>query len=90
MFRNKLAEFVYLRTYARWREEEGRRENWEETVNRVGNFLADRNPSPCTAETIHDGILKQDIMPSMRLMQFGGSAAQDNNLCMYNCSYFSC
>jgi anaerobic ribonucleoside-triphosphate reductase len=36
---NPLGEFVYLRTYARWIEEEGRRETWVETVDRYLAFM---------------------------------------------------
>ena len=34
-----LREFVYLRTYAKWIEEKGRREFWPETVQRYMNFM---------------------------------------------------
>ena len=33
------AEFIYMRTYSRWLEEEGRRENWEETIDRYIDFV---------------------------------------------------
>ena len=32
-------EFIHLSRYSRWLEEEGRRETWEETVNRYFNFF---------------------------------------------------
>src|SRR3989344_6119478 len=35
---NALGEFVYLRTYAKWIPEEGRRETWIETVDRYVDF----------------------------------------------------
>jgi ribonucleoside-triphosphate reductase (thioredoxin) len=35
------------------------------------------------------GILKQEVMPSMRLMQFAGDAARRCNTCAYNCSFIS-
>jgi len=38
-FRNKLAEFIYFRTYSRWLENKGRRENWQETVDRYMDFM---------------------------------------------------
>jgi len=38
-FRNSLAEFVYYRSYARWIEEEGRRETWVETIDRYIDFM---------------------------------------------------
>ncbi|MEK7162303.1 MAG: ribonucleoside-triphosphate reductase, partial [Patescibacteria group bacterium] len=89
-FRNPLSEFVFYRSYARWIEEEGRRETWIETVGRYINFmkenLADRL-SAAEYEEIREAILKQEVMPSMRLMQFAGKAARKTNVCAYNCSY---
>ena len=39
MFKNEVAEFIYKRTYSRWKEEEKRREEWPETVERFLSFL---------------------------------------------------
>lgn len=89
-FRNPLSEFVFFRSYARWIEAESRRETWIETVGRYLDFmkenLADRL-SVAEYEEIREAILKQEVMPSMRLMQFAGKAAQKTNVCAYNCSY---
>lgn len=38
-------------------------------------------------EEVRKGILKQEVMPSMRLLQFAGPAAERCNVCVYNCSY---
>jgi ribonucleoside-triphosphate reductase len=35
-------EFIYKSRYARWLDEENRRENWDETVTRYLNFIADK------------------------------------------------
>ena len=40
-------------------------------------------------EDIRQGILNQEIMPSMRLMQFSGKAAERTNVCAYNCAYIA-
>jgi ribonucleoside-diphosphate reductase alpha chain len=32
------SEFIHLSRYSRWREDLGRRETWEETVDRLINF----------------------------------------------------
>lgn len=91
-FRSPLCEFVYLRTYARWIDQEERRETWIETVNRYMNFmqenLGDRLNNK-EYQQIRDAILRQDIMPSMRLMQFAGTPARKTNVCGYNCSYIA-
>src|SRR3989344_5159537 len=36
-----------------------------------------------------DSILKQEVMPSMRLMQFSGDAARRCNTCAYNCTFIA-
>ena len=45
MFKNAAAEFVYYRTYSRWQDNLGRRETWEETVDRVINFFKEERGS---------------------------------------------
>lgn len=87
---NPLGEFVYLRTYARWIDQEGRRETWVETVDRYVNFMKENLGSKLTAKEyaeVREAILRQDVMPSMRLMQFAGEPARKCNTCAYNCTY---
>lgn len=91
-FKNPLGEFVYYRTYSRWMPEEGRRETWIETVDRymafmkenLGNKLKDKEYAE-----VRQGILMQEAMPSMRLLQFAGKAARATNVCAYNCSFIA-
>lgn len=86
-----MRQFVYFRTYARWIESLGRREFWPETVSHrymafmkesLGNKL-----SLSEYEEVQQAILKQEVMPSMRLLQFAGPAARRCNVCVYNCSF---
>jgi ribonucleoside-triphosphate reductase len=89
---NQLGEFVYLRTYAKWMPEEGRRETWIETVDRYMNFMKENLGTKFTAKEyaeLREAILKQEIMPSMRLMQFAGDPARRCNVAAYNCSYIA-
>jgi ribonucleoside-triphosphate reductase (thioredoxin) len=91
-FRNPLAEFVYYRTYSKWIEEEGRRETWIETVDRYINFMKENVGNKIKDSEyaeIRLAILKQDVMPSMRLLQFAGTAARATNVCAYNCSFIA-
>ena len=91
-FRNTLSELVYLRTYARWVENEQRRETWIETVDRYMDFMRENLKNKLTAKEyaeIREAILKQEVMPSMRLLQFAGKAARATNICAYNCSYIA-
>src|SRR3989344_495468 len=87
---NALGEFVYLRTYAKWIPEEGRRETWVETVDRYMSFMRENLGDKLTEKEyaeVRMGILKQEVMPSMRLMQFSGDAARRCNTCGYNCTF---
>ena len=89
---NALGEFVYLRSYAKWIPEEGRRETWVETVDRYVNFMRENLGTKLTEKEyaeVRMGILKQEVMPSMRLMQFSGEAARRCNTCAYNCTFTS-
>jgi ribonucleoside-diphosphate reductase alpha chain len=91
-FRNTLSEFVYLRTYARWIESEQRRETWIETIDRYMDFMKENLKDKLTAkeyDEIRETMLHQEVMPSMRLMQFAGKAAGATNVCAYNCSFIA-
>ena len=87
---NPLGEFVYLRTYARWIDSEQRRETWVETVDRYVNFMQENLGEKLTKKEyaeVREAILKQEVMPSMRAMQFSGAPARKCNTCFYNCSF---
>lgn len=89
-FRNPLSEFIYYRTYSRWIENEGRRETWIETVDRYINFMRENLGAKISDEDyseIREAILRQEIMPSMRLMWSAGEAARKTHVAAFNCSY---
>jgi ribonucleoside-diphosphate reductase alpha chain len=91
-FRNQLGEFIYYRSYSRWIEEEGRRETWIETVERYMNFMKENLGNKLDEreyEEIKQAILRQEVMPSMRLMWSAGNAARKTNVAAYNCSYIA-
>jgi ribonucleoside-diphosphate reductase alpha chain len=91
-FRNPLGEFVYYRTYSKWIDEESRRETWIETVGRYISFMKENLGNKLTDkeyEEVREAILKQEAMPSMRLLQFAGPAARKTNVCAYNCSFIA-
>lgn len=91
-FRNTLSYVVYLRSYARWIEGENRRETWIETVDRYMAFMREKTGNKFTSkeyQMIHNAILKLDVLPSMRLMQFAGPATKATNVNAYNCSYIA-
>jgi len=86
--------FIHTSRYARWLEDEGRRESWDETVNRYMNNVVEpvvdsgaSEDNMEVAQQIEQAILGLEVMPSMRAMMTAGPAADRDNTCMYNCSY---
>ena len=80
--------FIHKSRYARWISEEGRRETWEETVNRYVKFWMDRKQiDRKTAKRLYDAIHDLKVMPSMRCMMTAGVALDKDNVAGFNCSY---
>lgn len=84
-------EFIHLSRYARWIEDEKRRETWKETVDRYVNHMCDVQcegmvPDDIKTE-IREGILSLKVMPSMRCMMTAGEALERDQVAGYNCSY---
>jgi len=80
--------FIATSRYARWIEEEGRRETWPETVGRfIDNIVRPADIDTKTISDIEDSILSLEVMPSMRALMTAGQAADRDNTCVYNCSY---
>lgn len=87
---NELGSFVFYRTYARFLEDEGRRERWWETVARAvdHNMSLSSKSTTAEAERLYDNIynLKQQL--SGRALFAGGSeASRLYSLSMFNCSF---
>lgn len=81
-----LGDYIHVSKYAR--HGDGRREVFSETVNRVAAMHSLRWPHLDAEigeafEYVHD----KKVLPSMRSMQFGGAAIEQNNARMYNCSF---
>jgi ribonucleoside-diphosphate reductase alpha chain len=81
--------FIATSRYARWLEEENRRETWGETVGRYMSFLKKSTDKvePEVWEELEEAILNLQVMPSMRALMTAGIAAERDNTCIYNCSY---
>jgi ribonucleoside-diphosphate reductase alpha chain len=87
-------QFIHKSRYARWLDDEQRRENWDETVDRYVGFMDNQIQGKCgirldkeTADELREAILSLDVMPSMRAMMTAGPALARDNICGYNCSY---
>jgi len=89
---NSYEQYIFNSRYARWLDDEGRRETWEETVNRYLDFFENRNPKivkPIRKE-LFDAIHNLDVVPSMRAIMSAGKALERDNVAGYNCAYLAC
>lgn len=87
-------QVIHKTRYARWLDEENRREDWDETVTRYvhyicdalerfNNYKVDKN----LKEKIYKYIIETNVMPSMRGFMTAGPALERDNTALYNCSY---
>ena len=77
--------YIHKSRYARYLDDEQRRETWGETVARYMDYwdLEDKK----LYKELYDAIYNMDIMPSMRCMMTAGEALERDNVAGYNCSY---
>ena len=87
-------DFIHLSRYSRWLPDEGRREQWDETVDRLIGFF-DRHLSENYEgfkfekykKEIRKNVLDLSVMPSMRALMTAGPALERDGVAGYNCSY---
>ena len=86
--------FIALSRYARWKEDEQRRETWGETVERYFDYmtkhLKSKHKYVLSDELrgeLEQAVLNQDVMPSMRALMTAGPALDRCHVGGYNCSY---
>ena len=91
---NDYQTYIHRSRYARYLDEKGRRETWEETVDRymsfMDNHLIEKFKYDMGEELFSElkqSILDFEIMPSMRAMMTAGKALERDNICGYNCAY---
>lgn len=86
-------EYIHLSRYSRWMPEEGRRENWEETVTRYYDFFEEHLQETHgyklngQRKELEEATLNLEVMPSMRSIMTAGPALKRDNIAGYNCSY---
>ena len=84
---NQLGMFTYYRTYSRWVPEEGRREQWWETVKRAVEYNCNlTNTSKEEAEELYNNIFNLNQFTSGRTFWVGGTKVSEN----YPMSNFNC
>jgi ribonucleoside-triphosphate reductase len=86
--------FIGKSRYARYLDELGRREHWNETVARYFDFmekhLATKQNYTLTPELrneLQTAVINLEVMPSMRAVMTAGSALERQNVAAFNCSY---
>jgi len=82
-------QYIHKSRYARYLDDEQRRETWEETVNRYVEYFW-KNRAQITSDVaaeIKKAILDLKVMPSMRCMMTAGPALDRDNVAGFNCSY---
>jgi ribonucleoside-triphosphate reductase len=86
--------FIALSRYARWKEEDERRENWGETVDRYFDYMSDHlkknhgyTITKALTNMLREQIMSLGIMPSMRALMTSGPALDRCHVGGYNCSY---
>ena len=80
--------YIALSRYARYLPEKKRRENWEETVDRLIGFWKGRfGDTDVPFDELRAAILNLEVMPSMRSLMTAGAALDRDEVAGYNCSY---
>jgi ribonucleoside-diphosphate reductase alpha chain len=88
-------EFVAVDKYCRWVDNLGRRETWEEAVDRYFNYLNDRlnleskfnDNQMFEFDKARTMMKKREIFGSMRALMTAGPALDKDDVAAYNCCY---
>ena len=81
-------QIIHKSRYSRWIEEEGRRENWEETPVRYIEFFKRKFPNVHVDwDELYNAIIALDVMPSMRALYTAGKALEKDQIAGFNCTY---
>ena len=85
-------KFIHKSRYARYLDSKGRRETWEETVNRYCDYMGDVSGS--FPMYLRESIMDMEVMPSMRALmtadpETGTGALSRDNMAGYNCAYLA-
>lgn len=91
-FSSPYSEYIFYQFYSRWVPELGRRETWVETIDRYMAYMKENLGDSLNKkeyEEVRQGILNQDVCPSMRLLWSAGKACRGSNVWSYNCSYIA-
>lgn len=85
-----MSEYTVVTKYARYNEKAGRRETWDEMVDRVRDMHLFRYGSRGINDDINwafEQVRDKKVLPSMRSLQYGGDAIIANDARIYNCAF---
>lgn len=87
-------EYIAKSRYARYLDNEGRREHWPETVKRYFDFMQKHLKEKHNYDLdstlrgkLENAVNNLDVVPSMRSIMTAGEALERQNIAGYNCSY---
>ena len=91
---NDFQKYIHISKYARWMDEKGRRENWDETVGRYIEFFrnrprvknADHPHMEADLGKLYNAIYNLEVLPSMRCFMTAGRALERDEVAGYNCA----
>lgn len=87
-------QFIHTSRYARYLDNDNRRETWTETVGRYFDYIAGHLKAnhkytldPVLRNDLENAVLSAEVMPSMRALMTAGTALDKEHVAGYNCSY---
>ena len=89
----ELQNYTFVSKYARWIEDQNRRETWKEAVDRVRDMMHTKYEGIGIAEDIdwaYDMMYKKKVLGSQRALQFGGEPILKRHAKIYNCTSSYC
>jgi ribonucleoside-diphosphate reductase alpha chain len=89
----ELQNYTFVSKYARWLENQNRRETWKEAVERVKNMMHTKYADKDIADEInwaYDAMYKKKVLGSQRALQFGGDPILKRHAKIYNCTSSYC
>jgi ribonucleoside-triphosphate reductase len=83
-----LSDIIVWSKYAKYIDNQKRRETWDEITDRYEDMMVGRYPQ-LTGDIIDNGVFirKKKVLPSMRALQFAGPAIAANESRVYNCCF---
>ena len=87
-------QYICKSRYSRFLDDQGRREHWNETVERYMRFmdkhLREKHNYAMPQELFNElqlAVTNREVLPSMRSIMTAGEALERQNIAGYNCSY---